>query len=289
MPIFEYVIAVENNAYMAWQAKLFHWSCLEHVRQAPIIMVMGQDGDLQDDLRMVNTHRGVIQRTENHRSNGYAPYAARNTPGALLDVRTDADYIVLCDSDMIFIREPPWSQFEVDDDQISFDAVEYMRCDHSSIRPYIRDACTRANVPYDTLQEYLGAAGGGVPHIVPVAQKQDLAREWLRCLELFLPQHGRDSIADKIWIASMWGLVLAAFRLNLSPVRTHMTETNSQGSRPLKRRWSMIHYLYGNDIFDKRKVRDRSVNTCPGDSGSIDEAICEQVRASTAWYGGETT
>ena len=52
-PRFDFVVSAENNYYLAWQAMLFHFSCLKHTGRAPIIVVHGDEPELLPDRKSV--------------------------------------------------------------------------------------------------------------------------------------------------------------------------------------------------------------------------------------------
>ena len=281
---FDYVIPIENKASMQWQAKLFHWSCMTYMRKTPIIMVMGDESqELLPGLKALVERGGDVRRAPGYVSE-FSGYKARNTAGSLLEVESDADYIVLCDSDMIFVDSIALDAYELAEDEVSFEWIGFMHLRHESVRPYIRGVCDRAEIPYRDLEKHLNGAAGGVPHIIPAAVRKDLAANWLHCQDLILPHSDADPHSG-IATPSMWSLVLATYRLGLRPVLTNFNETNFDGERPLPDHVRMIHYAYGGDVFDKRNLRGRPAASHVGKPGSIDEAVCEQLRSASEWYG----
>src|SRR3712207_2776362 len=111
MARFRVVVSAENNAYMAWQCKLFHFSCVTRLGATPTFVVHDSGSDWHPGFRDIVRAGGVVRHAP-----GYAVtprgfhYRPRNTPGTLLhaaDLCEGADdLIVLCDPDMIFVRAP---------------------------------------------------------------------------------------------------------------------------------------------------------------------------------------
>src|SRR5262245_51510471 len=107
MPRFELVVSAENNAYLAWQAMLFHYSCLQHQRQAPIVVVHKDDEPLFPGFERIRAAGGIVQTAPNYRKYGGVNYPPRNTAATLRHVVSDADYVVVFDPDMIFLQPLP--------------------------------------------------------------------------------------------------------------------------------------------------------------------------------------
>ncbi len=265
---FDFVCVVENTPSMAWQAKLFHNSCVQYNGLAPTTMVMNDgSAEFHRDLSGLR-----VQRAPNYRSRG-VPFPPRNTPAALLHLESEADYVVLCDSDMVFVDRWPFASSRIGDRQITMDYTSYMKVDHESISPVIASACKRAGLSLDALREYLIGGCGAVPYVIPKAVKNELAREWLHCEKFF-----SDPGSTPHWVSGMWWLVFAAYRLGLDLMVTVMTTKTNFSPRQLCPGWRMVHYLYPDEWFDKAKVRLRDPNTVRAPSGTVTEAVCEQYR-----------
>lgn len=96
--------------------------------------------------------------------------------------------------------------------------------------------------------------------MIPRAVQQELAREWMRSLDAFIPDVPggveANRAVDWLTLASMWSLRISANRVGLSPVLTRYCETNHNGNRiwpdPQHPDASLIHYCYGDVDFDKR-------------------------------------
>lgn len=283
---FDFMIPIENKPSMQWQAKLFHFSCMTHMHKAPIIMVMGDESqELLPGLKDLVERGGDLRRAPSYVSK-YTGYKSTNSAGSLKEVESDADYVVLCDSDMIFVRPMAIDAYDLEADQVSFEWIGFMTLDHHLARPFIRGLCDRADVSYHALSEHMESACGGVPHVVPAAIRVKLADEWLYCQRFMVP----NSIVDPphgIGIPSMWSLVLATLRLRLNPVLTNFSETNDRADRAVPEHVNMIHYAYDGATFSKRDYAAKPATSYRGDSGTIDEAVCEQIRSASEWYGGD--
>jgi hypothetical protein len=260
-PRYEIVVSAENNPYVAWQAMLFHYSCLKHTGQAPLVVV---HGDMKQRLiggfQTLHRRGGRIQRAPNFRLHRGLDYAPRNTPGTLRCVESDADYLVLCDPDMIFFGPARFQRHRLAEDQITLDRVNYMVVNDES-RSYLSAACKRAGVSLKHLAH--NDLGGGVPHIVPVSLQPALSREWLRSLDFFFPvrnamrvRNSSGRSANLSWLSGMWALIMAIYRLGLWPVMTQFALTNFNGDRtplpPPGGNPFLIHYCYGDSVFNKR-------------------------------------
>src|SRR5262245_51915604 len=94
---------------MAWQCKLFHYSCVSRVGMTPTIFV-------HDSGHRWHPAFGDIVRTGGHvhclssyaRTSAGHFYQPRNTAGTLIEAANILrdEHLVLCDPDMIFLRKP---------------------------------------------------------------------------------------------------------------------------------------------------------------------------------------
>jgi hypothetical protein len=298
-PNYEIVVSAENNPYIAWQAMLFHYSCLKQTGRAPLVVVHGDTTQrLVVGFQTLRRHGGRIQRAPNFRLYHGIDYVPRNTPGTLRCVESEADYLVLCDADMIFLGPARFGRHRLAEDQISLDRLSYMAVNRES-RPYLAPACKRAGVSLRRLAR--DDFGGGVPHIVPVSLQSALSREWLRSIEFFFPncpaaRAGNSSRRRPklFWIASMWALILAIHRLGLRPIMTQFAVTNFGGDRvappPSGDDLFLIHYGYGDSVFDKRKFFGEP-GTCDQvwqvrlESTTLSGRICKEIAEARAFFG----
>jgi hypothetical protein len=240
---------------------LFHYSCLRYVGQAPIVVVHKDDAPLLPGFERIAARGGRVQTAPNYRWHGGVHYPPRNTAATLRHVRTQADYLVLCDPDMLFLRPLPWHEGALTSRQVSFDKVSYLDPDSDVYQPALDQTCRSADVDPQRLRAV--RVSGGVPHVIPVALQQSLSDQWLHCLELFptiVPQPGQaggwHDGPHKDWLATMWAVILAVHRLDLEPVMTDWCLYNVEGGTPQPPPGpggpAMIHYCYGDATFNKR-------------------------------------
>ncbi len=82
------VVSAENNPYLAWQCKLFHYSCVSRLEQTPLFVVHERDKDWRTEFKEIVNIGGKVRAAPSYRaSNGYSP---RNTAGSLLQAATTA-------------------------------------------------------------------------------------------------------------------------------------------------------------------------------------------------------
>jgi hypothetical protein len=230
------VVSAENNPYMAWQCKLFHYSCVSRVGLTPTFVVHDYGETWQPGFREIVAAGGVVRGAPSYaltaRGRDYAP---RNTPGTLLhaaEMFEGADeFIVLCDPDMIFIEKPGFAR------TLSGEFYNYM-CYEQEV---VQEAARRFGVsPAEVAgREELCC---GVPYVIPVAVARPLAEAWLEAVDVF---------PRPIWESVMYALGFAVARLKMSLKLTHLVgERCRMGSRP---EGDMIHYCYSGDTWDKRR------------------------------------
>lgn len=299
-PTVEVVASTENTHYMMWQAMLFHYSCVKHLGQVPTIVVHHDGEPLLPGFERIAQRGGRIQAAPNYRAHKGVDYPPRNSAGSLLQLQTDADFVFLCDPDMIFLHRIPFEKYLLREDQISFDAVEYLIPKKAEFEGQLESICDRAGVPLQTLFDR--PISGGVPHMIPRSKQRAVSQDWFDCMELFptfdlgpdfeRPRELR-AVPHQFWTTTMWALVLTAHRLKLEAVITHHCVLNYWGSAALPVPGadgpSMIHYCYSNEGFDKRAHHDalaaeRTVWNLPPDDGTISGAIRGQLRAAREYF-----
>jgi len=306
MPRFEWVVSCENNHYLLWQAMLFHYSCLRHQGQAPLVMVHRDEGELLlDGFQRIVERGGKVRSAPNYRRLHGVNYPPRNTAASLKHAETDADYLVLCDCDMIFLQPCPLEQMTLGPGQLTFDKVGYLRPDHPAYQPQLDDACRRAKIPPERLRAI--PIDGGVPHVIPRQLQQRLAADWLECLDLFplinTPDSERSAnpppdlrfVPQRDWLSGMWGLVFATHRLGLEAVMTHWCRSNLEGPGPMPAIGPggpcLIHYCYGDERFNKRhyataEAAERTVwNVAPRGDGTVHDELRRQLQEAREFYG----
>ena len=292
MPRHEIVVSTENNHYMVWQAMLFHYSCLKHLGQPPIVMVHKNDEPLLTGFERIRKTGGIVQTAPNYRDFNGVHYPPRNTAGSLRHVETDADYVVLCDPDMLFLQPFPFDELTLTNRQISFDFVGYLEPDAAVYQPALDDVCRRVGLAPKKLRQPV--ANGGVPHVIPRVWQKSLSDEWFDLMEQFPTITPADSgVPQKDWLATMWAVVLAMHRLDLEPVLTNLCVTNCHADRPLPPLVAdgpkLLHYCYGGPGFDKRRFAntpdaEQAVWNVPPDDGTINGAIRQQLREAREFY-----
>ncbi len=301
----EIVVSAENNHYMVWQAMLFHFSCVRHFGRPPIVMVHKLDDEpLLPGFERICATRGIVQTAPDYRHFGGVNYPPRNTAGSLRHVETNADYIVLCDPDMIFLQAFPLESLTLGSRQVSFEFVAYLDPEIAAYQPTLDNACRAAGIAPEKLR--LPVINGGIPHVIPAAWKTKLSDAWFELMELFptiqtSPAEtgerppGEDQRAQrKDWLTTMWAVVMAMHRLNLEPVMTQLCITNHLGNRPLPPLDAsgpkLLHYCYdapgfSKRCFDREEHADQIVWNVAADDGSVSGAIRRQLREAREFYG----
>lgn len=230
------IVSAENNPYMAWQAKLFHFSCLTRLAQPPVLVVHGAGGELHPDFQEVERAGGRVVRAPSYRMTAYGyAYPPRNTAGTLLhaaELCEDADdFIVLCDPDMIFVRRPQFPS------ALAGDFYSYMDYD----REFVAPACRALGLAPESVGPQKEELRCGAPYVIPAAKARDFAETWLKAIDLFPPRN---------WENSMYAFGLTAVRLGLRVQLTSLMESNY---RPhAGRSGDVIHYCYGDETWSKR-------------------------------------
>jgi hypothetical protein len=267
------VVSAENNDYMAWQCKLFHYSCVSRLGATPTFVVHEWGDDWHPGFLDIVRAGGVVRRAPSYALTAAGlRYSPRNTPGSLLHAAAlfdDDEFIVLCDPDMLFVRE---ARFPA---ALSGEYYPYMYYGQEAVRV----ARERVGVSAGQIEGRGKEVCLGVPHVVPVRDARRLARVWLEVIDAF---------PLTIWEVSMYALGLAAVKLEMPIELTHMLGFNHDMNAPLA--WDMIHYCYGDDRW--RKHAYMRAETAPdvwepraeAPRGTVLGEILTQLREAREFY-----
>lgn len=269
------VVSTENSAYQGWQAKLFYYSCVTRLGHQPIFIVHEKGErwhpDFYDLVRAGATVRGAPSYIL---PNGIAP---RNTAGTLLHaaplLRPD-EFIVLCDPDMIFVRQPEFPQ------ELSANYYSYMRCQ----REPVEAAAAQFGIGPQVLKRLESRLCVGVPYVIPAVDAVPLAELWLRVFDTFSPE-GRQW--DDIWQDIMYAFGIAALKLGWKINVQDQVDLDQPGAivrRPI------IHYCMGEgrwckrDYFPHDKVHKVWDPPFDPEAGSVLAEVFSQIRQAREFY-----
>lgn len=260
---------------MAWQCKLFHYSCVAHLGLIPVFIVHELDRRWHRHFRDIVAAGGIVRAASSYRrtTNGY-DYSPRNTAGTLLQAALigypDNDFIVLCDADMIFLRKIRFPQ--------NLAAEGCTNLNYKDKR--VRAAAARFGIDPDTLGNGSHKVECAVPHVVPVRYAANLAERWLEAIDAFRPG---------VWQTSMYAFGFAVLKLKLELSLTRLVALNDEPDERVGRA-SIIHYAYGNERWNKRDywyARDAAKvwkPTLDAPRGTILAEIISQIRQANDFY-----
>ncbi len=272
------IVSAENNPYVAWQCKLFHYSCVTRLKESPVIVVHDLDRDWHSDFVDIVKAGGKIRRAPSYRTTKAGDdYCPRNTAGTLLQASEmgykPGDLIVLCDPDMIFLRPPVFPK------HLAADYYPELNFDQSDVRA----AARRLGIDADLLKRRKREMLCGVPYAVPVAQARELAESWLEAIDAFTPG---------TWEISMYAFGLAVMKLGLKLASTHIVTTNFRQHDPV-RTADIVHYSYGDsawnkrDYFFARQVHKVWNTTAKASKGTILGEIVSQIAEASDFYSNK--
>jgi hypothetical protein len=230
------VVSCENNAYMAWQAKLIHYSCVTHLDHVPIIVVhaYGQDWHPYfDDIRRAG---GIVHPAPSYRfDKAGQQYPPRNTAGTLihaLEARQPVDeFFVLCDADMIFTGRPELPS------ALTGEHYGYMNFDQE----WVRGGCQAFGLEMERVLASHEQLRCGVPHVVPVRDARRFGERWVAAIDAF-PSRVH-------WTTSMYAFGMAAVSLGMRVETTRVLMMTHAPEATLSA--PMVHYCYGDDVWAK--------------------------------------
>ena len=248
------VVSAENNPYMAWQCKLFYFSCVTRLNQQPLIIVHETGRDLHPDFYDLARAGCAIHPAPNYRTaaNG-DDLPGRNCPGSLMKTAEICDgqdeFIVLCDPDMIFVR--------------ATDFLSCMSAEFSSFMDYDRDLVQEARLRFGIQRDELDAKKErltvAVPYVVPTALAAEFGRTWLEAIDVFPSRQWENDqrlirppgspVYERRHVV-MYAFGLTVVKLDLEIEVTHLIDHNYWPDEPA--RAPIIHYAYGDERWNKR-------------------------------------
>lgn len=269
------VISAEANAYLAWQAKLAHYSCVSRLGQTPLIVVHEGDGGGSRDWSDITAAGGTLLHAPSYRATpSGAKYACRNAAGTLLEAAgalgPDVQLLLLCDPDIVFARP-----FEVET-ELSGSSCEYLDYAQAPVRAAMR----RLGI---TPPEEALADGGnlscGTPYIIPRECARTLAGAWLKAIDAF----GRPR-----WEDNMYAFGLAVLMLGLELIRIPLADTNYYPHATVQA--PIVHYCYDNELWSKRQfasnIAANRVWTPPRGAvaGSVLAEVLQQLAEARSFF-----
>ncbi|MDX6614681.1 MAG: hypothetical protein QOD75_3867 [Blastocatellia bacterium] len=269
------VVSAENNAYTAWQCKLFYYSCVTRLKHQPLILVHELGGELHPSFHELAKAGCAVHLAPGYRFHGSGDdYACRNTAGSLIHagkILPGRDtLIVLCDSDMIFtgpVRFP---------EVLSGEFSSFVNYD----RDFVSEALGRLGIQRAALDREKEGLRCCVPHVVPTVLSQELGATWLEAIDAFMPRR---------WEDLMYAFGLSVVKLGLKLQITHLVDHNYWPDHKVKA--PIIHYAYGDERWTKRNYfRDDQMHdiwnpTATGAAGSILAEILKQISEAREFYG----
>jgi hypothetical protein len=234
---FHIVVSAENCAYMAWQCKLFHFSCVTRLKICPVFVVHELEEEWHPYFSEIVAAGGIVRWARSYRKtkdgNDYSP---RNTAGSLREAAAIGygrnDFIVLCDPDMIFVKDFAFPSKLASEQcyQLDFDL------------PVVKEAASQLGIDADILSSREAEIAGSVPHVFPLTYAEEFALMWLEAIDAFPAGE---------WQTSMYAFGLSLLRLGLKVKHTHFVALNDEqyldvGSARI------IHYAYGDKDWNKR-------------------------------------
>ncbi|MDT4967771.1 MAG: hypothetical protein QOJ64_2508 [Acidobacteriota bacterium] len=268
------VVSAENNPYMAWQCKLFHFSCTTRADRTPLIIAHDTETELHPDFEEILKVGGQVRIAPNYKQTARGDiYPPRNTPATLLHAvdlcQEQIQSIVLCDPDMIFVRAPQFPS------TLSGDYCSYMNYDLECVD----EARAVLRISPGSIAEAGESLRCGVPYSVPTKVARRLGNAWIEAIDAFPPRK---------WEDVMYAFGLAAIRLGLEVTLTRVAEHNYWPQAMAKA--DVIHYCYGDEAWNKRQYfredQARGVWESPGEAqpGTILSEIFSQIREAREFY-----
>lgn len=274
------VVSAENNAYTGWQSQVLVHSASKHLGTAPLVVCHGGRRGLHRYFEELRAHEAEVLLAPNYRDALGVDYAPANTAGTLLEaaraLKGKADFLVLLDPDMIFVRPVTFPG------RLSGHRYDYMS--YRSRR--VRAAAKLYGVSRRRLEEHERALSIGVPYVIPIAIAKKLGEEWLKAMEAFVAGWGSTRGGSSRWCEIMHAFGLAATKLELVPQVLDVNDVNAfdgtKATRPI------VHYCYGADGWSKRAfvLEERDVWRSPaGERGTVTGEVLAAIAEAAEVFG----
>ncbi len=271
-----FVVSVENKPDHAWQAKLFHFSCVTRLDHLPIFIVHENGQPWHPDFSDLVRAGAIVRKAPSYITQSLVP--TRNCAGTLLHAAPlcNADeFIVLCDPDMIFFRKPEFS--------LEFSGNYYSYLDYE--QPHIQAAARKLGIRRKALRMQQDQLRCGVPYVIPAGKAMCLAAAWLNAFDAF---SASDRDWDDIWLDIMYAFGLAVMKLGWMLTLTDLVKMDHPPGAILDH--EIIHYCYGDAKWDKRwylsqedaeKVWDPPFEPA---EGTVLQELFSQIRQAQGFY-----
>ena len=269
------VVSAENNPYIAWQCKLFYFSCVTRMNHQPVVVVHDWGEGWHPDFYELAKAGCAVYSAPNYRFDRHGnDYACRNSPGSLLraaELFHNQDVsIVLCDPDMIFVGRVEFPQV------LAGEFSSFMDYD----RDFINEVLPKIGVTREELDPQKDSLCVSVPYVIPPEVARELGETWMATIELFRPRR---------WEDVMYAFGLSAVKLGLSVDVTHLVDHNYWPEEKVQA--PMIHYAYGDGRWNKRDYSSDETNRAvwnPPDNyppGTILGELANQIKEAREFYG----
>lgn len=286
------VVSAENNPYMAWQCKLFYFSCVTRLNQQPTIIVHETGTPWCSGFYDLVKAGCAVQTAPNYRTaaNG-DDLPGRNHPGSLIKAAEICggrdEFIALCDPDLIFVQ--------------ATDFLDCLSAEFSSFMDYDRELVQEARLRFGIQRQELDAKkeklGVAVPYVVPTTLASEFGRTWLQAIDVFPSRDWENAqtlirppgspVYERRHVV-MYAFGLAVVKLGLEIEVTHLVDHNYWPDEPV--RASIIHYAYGDERWDKRRYSTAEQGRTVWDpqaqvaEGTIISEVFSQLRQAGEFY-----
>jgi hypothetical protein len=268
------VVSLENIPFFGWQAKLFYYSCITRLGLQPLFIVHATGRPWEPEFYELVRAGANVKMVPSYVIDERLP---RNTAGTLLhasEMCADDDFIVLCDPDLLFVRNITFPAF------LAGNVYSYLQYR----QPSVETAVKKLGLQPEIRRRKDPQLCCGVPYVIPVRDARRLAEAWLEALDAF-PQRG----FTEMWTDIMYAFGLALLKLRWKLRLTDQVATNFLPYARLRR--DIVHYSNGDKAWDKRQFLHRQdihkVWHPPFQArkGTVVHEIFQQIDQARVFYG----
>lgn len=269
---YQIFVSTENSLYMAWQTQLFCYSAWTTLGQRPVVILHASGEPVRAGyLELRSCGFTVIEVPSYAATRTGGAYPPRNEVGSLVEIASLATLgggpILFCEPDMLFVQ--PLAYRGV----LAAEFYVYLHYED----PHVRNVLRKFAMEHRAADFNIGSRFG-VSYLIPQQYLKRLAARWIEVIDQF----------DQLeWIDIMYAFGIATALEGLDVETTHFMTDNYRPTRPLRH---IIHYCYGDAVWNKRSFRCSSPLESTNESldlgrpGTVLGEIMRQLRGARAFF-----
>jgi len=269
------VISCENHDYHGWQAMVATYSCMQHQRVVPMLVVHGAVEDGLHPMFAACKRAGALVLPSRNYAGTDPAWKARNCVASMRDAaafagQLGADHLVVMDPDLVWTSRVCWPS-SLATDRATLDGIQSVEAEA---------ICAKRGI---TLPDDPAVAlGCRVPYVVPADLAEPIGAVWWDIMEDFL-------CVGWTWTDQMVAFSLALAELGLMPEIRRFAQTNHEHDAEPDA--AMIHYAHETPCWDKGWFARSGEGEWPDlwnppflPLDTVQGRVCREIRRTRAFF-----